>query len=75
MTDQTAGWTWTRSVQYQSGMGSAEWIVEAPYGGSGELPLADFAQATVRSQVCTEPGEQAAVHCSEAVMMSPGLTA
>ena len=25
-------------------------------------------------QVCTELGEHAAVHCSEAVMMSPGLT-
>ena len=46
MTDQTAGWTWTQSFQYQSTMASAEWIVEAPWGSSGELPLADFAQAT-----------------------------
>jgi Peptidase A4 family len=46
MTDQTAGWTWTQSFQYQSGMGSAEWIIEAPSSGSGELPLADYSQAT-----------------------------
>src|SRR6266567_8815386 len=31
MTDETAGWTWTQSFQYQSSMASAEWIVEPPY--------------------------------------------
>ena len=45
MTDETAGWSWTQSVQYQSSMASAEWILEAPWL-NGELPLADFAQAT-----------------------------
>jgi len=46
MTDETAGWTWTQSVQYQSSMASAEWIIEAPFTSSGETPLADFAQTT-----------------------------
>ena len=46
MTNQTAGWTWTQSVQYQSSMASAEWITEAPWDSSGELPLDDFVQAT-----------------------------
>jgi hypothetical protein len=46
MTNATAGWTWTQSVQYQSTMASAEWILEAPWDSSGELPLADYGQAT-----------------------------
>ena len=46
MSDQTAGWSCTQSVQYQSSMASAEWIVEAPWDSSGELPLDDFVQAT-----------------------------
>jgi len=46
MTDETAGWSWTQSVQYQSSMASAEWITEAPWDSSGELPLDDFVQAT-----------------------------
>jgi Peptidase A4 family len=46
MTDQTTGWTWTQSFQYQSSMASAEWIMEAPFWSGGELPLADFAEAT-----------------------------
>jgi hypothetical protein len=45
MTDETAGWTWTQSFQYQSSMVSAEWILEAPVS-NGELPLADYGQAT-----------------------------
>jgi peptidase A4-like protein len=44
MSDQTAGWTWTQSFQYQSSMASAEWIIEAP--GLPTLPLADYVQAT-----------------------------
>src|SRR5215469_9945669 len=46
MTNETAGWSWTQSVQYQSSMASAEWITEAPWDSSGELPLDDFVQAT-----------------------------
>jgi hypothetical protein len=46
MTDQTAGWTWTQNFQYQSSMGSAEWVIEAPWEGNGVLPLADYAQLT-----------------------------
>jgi peptidase A4-like protein len=45
MTDETAGWTWTQSFQYQSSMRSAEWIAEAPWE-NGVLPLADYGQAT-----------------------------
>jgi hypothetical protein len=44
MVNQTAGWTWTQIFYYQTGMGSAEWIVEAPSTG-GILPLANYAQA------------------------------
>jgi Peptidase A4 family len=45
MSDETAGWTWTETFQYQTGMGSAEWIVEAPSSG-GTLPLDDYTLAT-----------------------------
>jgi hypothetical protein len=45
MTNETAGWTWTQSFQYQSSMASAEWITEPPYSG-GILPLADYDKAT-----------------------------
>jgi hypothetical protein len=44
LTDQTAGWSWSQSFQYQSSMGSAEWITEAP--GSQTLPLANYGQVT-----------------------------
>jgi hypothetical protein len=44
LSDQTAGWTWAQSFQYQSTMASAEWITEAP--GSTTLPLANYGQAT-----------------------------
>jgi hypothetical protein len=44
LSDQTAGWSWTQSFQYQSSMASAEWITEAP--GWPTLPLADYTQAT-----------------------------
>jgi peptidase A4-like protein len=44
LSDQTAGWSWTQSFQYQSSMASAEWITEAP--GWPTLPLADYGQAT-----------------------------
>jgi hypothetical protein len=46
MTDETAGWAWTQSFQYQSSMASAEWIVEPPYYGNGFLPLADYNRTT-----------------------------
>ena len=45
ISDQTVGWTWTQSFQYQSSMASAEWITEPPYS-NGILPLADYVQAT-----------------------------
>jgi hypothetical protein len=45
MADTTAGWNWTQNFQYATTMLSAEWIVEAPYGG-GVLPLSDYRQAT-----------------------------
>jgi peptidase A4-like protein len=44
LSDQTAGWIWTQSFQYQSSMASAEWITEAP--GWPTLPLADYGQVT-----------------------------
>jgi hypothetical protein len=44
LTDQTAGWSWTQSFQYQSSMASAEWITEAP--GWPTLPLANYRQVT-----------------------------
>jgi hypothetical protein len=42
----TAGWAWTQSVQYQSSMRSAEWIVEPPYYNTSFLPLANYGQVT-----------------------------
>jgi hypothetical protein len=36
----------TKSVSFQSTMASAEWILEAPWDSSGELPLADYGQVT-----------------------------
>jgi hypothetical protein len=44
MSDETAGWAWAQSFQYQSSMASAEWITEPPYY-NGFLPLADYDQA------------------------------
>jgi hypothetical protein len=44
MSDQTAGWQWSETFQYQTGMGSAEWVTEAPYSG-GIVPLPDYVQA------------------------------
>jgi Peptidase A4 family len=47
MADQTAKSAWTQNFQYQSSMGSAEWITEPPYyDPPGILPLADYDQAT-----------------------------
>jgi hypothetical protein len=45
ISDNTTGAAWTQSLQYQSSMASAEWIVEPPYY-NGFLPLADYGQAT-----------------------------
>jgi hypothetical protein len=45
LTNATAGWTWTESFQYQSTLGSAEWILEAPEVG-GLVPLPDYVQTT-----------------------------
>ena len=45
ISDETAGWAWTQSFQYQYSMASAEWITEPPYY-NGIQPLADYAQAT-----------------------------
>jgi hypothetical protein len=46
MSNETAGWTWTQSFQYQSSMASAEWITEPPYYLTTYEPLADYVQAT-----------------------------
>jgi hypothetical protein len=45
ISDETAGWAWTQSFQYQSSMASAEWITEPPYY-NGIQPLADYGQVT-----------------------------
>jgi Peptidase A4 family len=45
MSDETDKSSWTESFQYQSSVGSADWITEAPYEG-GILPLANYDQAT-----------------------------
>lgn len=45
MTDNTAGWTWSKNVTYNSSLTSAEWIEEAPSSSGGILPLADFGTA------------------------------
>jgi hypothetical protein len=49
MTDYTAGWSWTLpNVPYASTLGSAGWILEAPFTGQGlELPLASFGSTTL----------------------------
>jgi hypothetical protein len=44
MSDETSEWKWSETFRFQTGMGSAEWVVEAPYS-SGILPLADYTQA------------------------------
>jgi hypothetical protein len=45
ISNETVGWSWTGSFQYQSSMASAEWITEPPYY-NGILPLADYGQTT-----------------------------
>ena len=49
MTNYTAGWSWTSpNVIYASSLGSAEWILEAPFTARGmELPLASFGSTTL----------------------------
>ncbi len=45
MNDVTTGKSWSTSVDYNSSLSSAEWIMEAPYS-NGILPLADYGTAT-----------------------------
>jgi len=45
MTDLTTNKTWSTTVEYNSSLSSAEWIMEAPYN-HGILPLADYGTAT-----------------------------
>jgi len=50
MTDSTAGWTWSKTVQYASSEQSAEWIEESPSSTSNQIqPLADFGIVTFQS--------------------------
>ncbi len=46
MTDETTGNSWSQVVTYKSSKLSVEWIEEAPTGGGGILPLADFGKVT-----------------------------
>jgi len=50
MTDSTAGWSWTKTVQYASSEQSAEWIEESPSSTSNQIqPLALFGIVTFQS--------------------------
>jgi hypothetical protein len=42
ITNNTSGQTYQKTVQYASSESSAEWIMEAPSGSSGVLPLDNF---------------------------------
>ncbi len=53
--DNTKGWTFTTNKTLNNpGLGSAEWIAEAPSSNTGVLPLANF--GTVNFTACTANG-------------------
>jgi Peptidase A4 family len=62
MADLTRDWTFSTTVPYHSSLFSAEWIVEAPTGFGGVLPLANFGTATLTAAMANglNPGLVAA---------------
>jgi hypothetical protein len=70
MSDTTAGWSWTQNFSYKTTMLSAEWIVEAPYGG-GILPLADYGQATFDASAVNNFAPTLSLSTNSIVMEDP----
>lgn len=70
MADTTAGWNWTQNFQYATTMLSAEWIVEAPYGG-GVLPLSDYQQATFEANTANGSMLTLSLSTNSIVMYDP----
>ena len=44
VTDETRGQSFTTDQEYTGPAASAEWIVEAPMSGSGEVPLSNYTE-------------------------------
>jgi len=49
LSDQTQGWTFTKTLSYDGPGASAEWILEAPTVGQGVATLADYGSTSFRA--------------------------
>jgi len=57
ITNNTSGQTYQTNVQYASSESSAEWIMEAPSGSNGVLPLDNFNSVSFASATAVENGQ------------------
>lgn len=77
MTDATANWTFSTTINYASTLMSAEWIQEAPSSRAGVLPLADFVPTTFDATINSDsspdipPGPSGAPGPDAILMIDP----
>jgi hypothetical protein len=57
ITNNTSGQTYQTNAQYTSSESSAEWIMEAPTGSSGVLPLDSFRSVSFSAASAVENGQ------------------
>jgi hypothetical protein len=57
LTNNTSGQTYQTNVQYTSSESSAEWIMEAPSGSSGVLPLDNFTSVSFTAASAVQNGQ------------------
>ena len=57
ITNNTSGQTYQTTVQYASSESSAEWIMEAPTGANGVLPLDNFSSVSFTAASATQNGQ------------------
>jgi hypothetical protein len=57
ITNNTSGQTYQTNVQYASSESSAEWIMEAPSGSSGVLPLDNFTSVSFTAGSAIQNGQ------------------
>ena len=58
ITNNTSGQTYQTTVQYASSESSAEWIMEAPTGANGVLPLDNFSSVSFTAASATQNGQK-----------------
>jgi hypothetical protein len=57
ITNNTSGQTYQTNVQYTSSESSAEWIMEAPSGSNGVLPLDNFSSVAFTTATAVQNGQ------------------